>query len=82
MPPDRPTRRVLPTPEAIIQSTWWHNAAIGLLVASCVVGLGGYYVGRREFIDRESAVPTQAAVAGLAGAVGILVAVVLLAVGS
>lgn len=58
-----------------------HNAAIGLLVASCVVGLGGYLVGRWEFFDGR-VVPAQAAVAGLAGAVGIVVALVLLSVGS
>lgn len=57
-----------------------HNAALALLVASSAVALGGYVLGRRDY-DRGNRIPRRAAAAGLTGAVGATVAVVLLAAG-
>jgi uncharacterized membrane protein YjjB (DUF3815 family) len=70
------------TPDAIILGML-HNVAIALLVASLVVGLAGVGVAFLAFdrFGNGRPYPPRAIAAGATGAAGIIVALILLAVG-
>jgi hypothetical protein len=57
-----------------------HNAAIALLVASTVVAVGGYAMGRWQY-DGGGTISRRAVALALTGIAGIVVAVALLAAG-